>query len=206
MRHRPLCAGLRLTVLSALRRLGLRECVACRFGSGSSHSNRRFPVMLSWGPAAPFGAATVPRHWISLGAQRSTLNYSSASMITRCDKPSIDSDQIGGDGPILAGGRRRKRPALRIEAIAVVHQPSSEFLAGRHREHAREDAHRCHQLLPLGDRERREAAAHMLLGARLDAAQDSAALRCEPHHRVTPVVLVDRMSTDLETVGRLTAW
>ena len=49
MRHRPLCAGLRLTVLRALRRLGLRECVACRFGSGSSHSNRRFPVMLSWG-------------------------------------------------------------------------------------------------------------------------------------------------------------
>ena len=52
-------------------------------------------------------------------------------------------------------------------SIAVVHDLSLEFLAGRLRQHAREDAHRHNQLFPLGDRERREAAAHVLLGALL---------------------------------------
>jgi hypothetical protein len=76
-------------------------------------------------------------------------------------------------------------------SIAVVHRPVARIPRRRLRQHAREDAHRHNQLFPLGDRERREAAAHVLLGALLDAAQGSAALRREPHHRLTPVVLVD---------------
>ena len=68
---------------------------------------------------------------------------------------------------------------------------------------------------PVGDRAQRLRHGVEVAGSHIVEAGEQplsallhhlVAPRCEPHHRVTPVVLVDRMSTDLETVGRLTAW